>query len=108
MKENKRCAIESQIMDELQNDRREFARYYACDAIWVDRWLKYMQSPDGERKPPPPGPIDNRTIAKTLLKQRNEKDSEAAGTYFNLSKHLWLFFVSMWGGGPAVVANSKY
>ena len=27
MKENKRCAIESQIMDELQNDRREFARF---------------------------------------------------------------------------------
>ena len=39
MRESKRCAIESAIMDELQNDPREFPRYYACDAKWVDRWL---------------------------------------------------------------------
>ena len=45
-------------MDELQNDRREFPRYYAIDAAWIDRWLAYMQT-DSKEKKVPPGPIDN-------------------------------------------------
>ena len=40
--EQKRCSMESNIMDELQNDRREFPRYYAIDAAWIDKWLAYM------------------------------------------------------------------
>ena len=56
--EKKRCTMESNIMDELQNDRREFPRYYAIDAVWIDRWLAYMQT-DSKEKKVPPGPIDN-------------------------------------------------
>ena len=56
--EKKRCTMESNIMDELQNDRREFPRYYAIDAAWIDRWLAYMQT-DSKEKKVPPGPIDN-------------------------------------------------
>ena len=50
-------------MDELQNDRREFVRYYAIDASWIDKWLAYMQS-DSKDKRIPPGPIDNSVVAK--------------------------------------------
>ena len=35
-------AIESSTMDELQNDPREFPRYYAIDAKWIEKWLAYM------------------------------------------------------------------
>ena len=93
MRESKRCSAESGVMDELQNDPRDFPRYYACDAKWVDKWLQYMQQTDATpTKREPPGPIDNRSIAKQLTEQKRERDSEATGTYFNLSKHLWCFF----------------
>ena len=41
--EKKRLQIESNTMDELQNDPREFPRYYAMSSEWIDKWLNYMQ-----------------------------------------------------------------
>lgn len=42
MTSKERLAKESALMDELQNDPREFPRYYAIDARWIDDWLAYM------------------------------------------------------------------
>ena len=66
MTSKERLTKESALMDELQNDPREFPRYYAIDARWIDDWLAYMQAGD---KVKPPGTIDNRAIAKQLTQQ---------------------------------------
>ena len=84
-------------------------RYYAIDATWIDKWLAYMQS-DSRDKRIPPGPIDNSVVAKqlTAMKGKDSKEQREKPTYFNISKHLWLFFQSLHGGGPSIVNNEKY
>ena len=39
---------------------------------------------------------------------KNRKDGEAQAEYFNVSKPLFYFFYSIYGGGPAIVKNDHY
>jgi len=99
-------------MDELQNDPREFSRFYAVNAKWIERWLAYMDQEKDMSGRTPPGPIDNQTIADQLTQMSKstpdeEKPAEKAN-YYNISKPLFLFFQSMYGGGPVIVANGKF
>lgn len=60
----------------------------------------------------PPGPLDNREIEKLLIiKEDDYLESEAFETnkdFYNVSKPLFYFFQSTYGGGPAIINNALF
>jgi len=60
----------------------------------------------------PPGPIDNKDIERKLIEEQEYYlDSEAFKKnqdFYNVSKPLFYFFQSLYGGGPVIINNSVY
>lgn len=94
-------------MDELQSDRKKWCRYYGISSAWVQRWLEYVQQEAGANVSPP-GPIDNTPLIKTLVMARENDQSAGKSMFYNVNKHLYMYFVALYGGGPALVQIDLY
>jgi hypothetical protein len=67
--------------------------------LWT-KWIEFGSNKGG----PKPGPIDNRALKKSLLrKKQGDQDHD---DYYTLSKPLFMYFIKLFGGGPAVVTNT--
>ena len=104
-----RLDYEAKCMDQIQNDS-DLPRLYALDTIWIQNWLDWVQG-DGKNKPP--GPITNDQLFSTLFPDKYEgkkrvQSPKGEPTYFNVSKTLFYFFVSLYGGGPTIVKNEEF
>jgi hypothetical protein len=55
----------------------------------------------------PPGPIDNTELEK-WLSTKNDQVDEDTERYYTVSKNLFYFFISLYGGGPAIVHRKHY
>ena len=53
-----------------------------------------------------PGPVDNQDLAERLVNFDDVKDTNTG--YYQISKPLFYFFVSQYGGGPAIISNSLF
>ena len=95
-------------MDNLQVDKKGWLRYYAINAQWVSSWLDYVQS-DSKENAVHPGPIRNDVLLPQLLSLKSTQDSAQYKTeFYTVSKHLFYFFHSIYGGGPILVANFQW
>uniref|UniRef100_A0A158R3V6 ubiquitinyl hydrolase 1 n=1 Tax=Syphacia muris TaxID=451379 RepID=A0A158R3V6_9BILA len=78
-----------------------YSYYLPSNAIsksWLLKWRSFV---DGEF---PPGPIDNRSL---LVRSNNGALYLTSPTnYVELCRELWLFFHSIYGGGPEVFCVS--
>ena len=55
-----------------------------------------------------PGPVDNGKIMKSMCRQRPGRQQREEAKAYQVSKHLFYFFVSLYGGGPAIVQNEAW
>ena len=97
----KRHDLESKTMDTLQGDSKQWKRYYAISSEWVQKWLNWVQASD-KSKAVHPGPVDNNHLV-TELTPMNKGEEQPRQEFYNVNKHLFYFFVSLYGGGPALV-----
>ena len=98
-------------MDQIQNDKQSGERYYALNNDWISKWCDWVQ---GEGKAEQPGPVDNWRIVKLLCPDKRDlpvsqskKDGDRL-QYFNVSKQLYYFFISFYGGGPIINKHQSY
>ena len=95
-------------MESLQSDKKKWKRYYAISTDWITRWLAYVEA-DSENAAEHPGPIDNDTIMEYMCGLRNGQSSRnQREQYYNISKHLFYFLASLYGGGPAIVQSQQW
>lgn len=95
-------------MDSLQGASKKWKRYYAISTEWVTSWLKYAESEDKSASQPP-GPVDNSNIMRSLCSlEEGEERKESRAEFYSISKHLFYFFISVYGGGPAVVQKESW
>ncbi|VDD92714.1 unnamed protein product [Enterobius vermicularis] len=69
----------------------------AVSKSWLSKWRSFV---DGESLVPP-GPIDNRPLLTRSSNDSSIYFSKSA-SYAELPRELWLFFHSIYGGGPEV------
>ena len=93
-------------MDNLQNSEKAWARYYAVNAQWVTAWLRYVQAED-KSTAVHPGPVDNQSIMNKMIEMETTSNKNQQ-TFYNVNKHLFYFFYSLYGGGPAIITNETF
>lgn len=88
--------------------RSDGERYYYVDAGWIQKWLTFCDGTDYFKrkrvKTEPPGPINNTELER-WISGVNQRLPEGDDTekYYTVSKMLFYFFLSVYGGGPAIV-----
>ena len=74
----------------------------------MQRWLDYIQAPD-KSKAVEPGPVDNNAIARHLIEMQSANEQVNKNfQYYSVSKHLFYFFQSIYGGGPILVQSAHW
>ncbi|VDM97449.1 unnamed protein product [Thelazia callipaeda] len=64
---------------------------------WIDKWRAFVEDNECE----PPGPIDNSML---LIHDANQtKLRLRTSQYLQLPREMWLFFCSIYGGGPELL-----
>ena len=74
---------------------------------WVTKWLQFVQNEDKENAVHP-GPVNNKQILKHVIAMQSTNDTQQKTGFYSVSKHLFYFFVGLYGGGPAIVQNTQY
>ncbi len=69
---------------------------YAISSVWFFQWIKFTQFLE-----PPPGSIDNLSLYKKLVKDK-EKDVKEGVDYILIQKEQWYFLFNIYGGGPTI------
>jgi hypothetical protein len=79
-----------------------FDHYFCIDNAWIELWLSFIfKNHSGNN--PHPGPINNRRLAKILLPLETAKDTKPE--FYIVSKPLYYFIWSLYGGGPSIIDN---
>lgn len=95
-------------MDSLQGASKKWKRYYAISTDWISSWLRYAESAD-KSDSNHPGPVDNDNIMRSLCSmEEGEERKDPRAEFYSISKHLFYFFVALYGGGPAVVLRESW
>ena len=96
-------------MDSLQGDDKAWMRYYAINFEWIQRWIAYVQCED-KNTAVHPGPVDNESIVQHMINLRSEQDTSPNGQamFYTVNKHLFHYFISLYGGGPAIIQNQLF
>ncbi|KAL7292982.1 hypothetical protein TKK_0013432 [Trichogramma kaykai] len=92
--EKRRCH-ELEVFNQLNRPDNPTA-LYALSMSWFRQWQNFVKN----RETPPPGPIENNSIAVnkgglTVLKLGSD--------YGPIPEELWQFFIKTYGGGPEVM-----
>ncbi|MCP9265150.1 Ubiquitin carboxyl-terminal hydrolase 20 [Dirofilaria immitis] len=90
-------------LNRLENDVPTLTYGYylppnAIAKVWIDKWKAFVEENEFE----PPGSIDNNII----LVSSNTCDTKLhlrASQYVQLPREAWLFFQSIYGGGPELL-----
>ena len=107
-----RKQMETQHVKELRNRcQNRWDTYYYISAEWTHKWQRYIAARD-ESNLEPPGPVANTEIMFDLCNASNEYDSdsdlEEEQKFFFINKDLFYFFISLYGGGPAIVQINDF
>lgn len=103
-----RHKAETKYMDSLQGSSKRWKRCYIISTKWVASWLRYAESED-KQSVEPPGPVNNENIMRTLCALKaGEERKDPRAEFYSISKHLFYFFISMYGGGPVVVQKAGW
>ena len=54
-----------------------------------------------------PGPVDNRSFKKYLMKVQKSVNEIEDSDFYEISKPLFYYFISSFGGGPAITTNEN-
>ena len=54
-----------------------------------------------------PGPVDNRSFKKYLMKVKKSVSEIEDYDFYEISKPLLYYFISSFGGGPAITTNEN-
>ena len=73
----------------------------------MTKWLTYCEAED-RTDLEPPGPVNNEHIMRELCRLQRGEEKRDNAQYYSVSKHLFYFFVALYGGGPVVVPNDQW